>query len=254
MGDLMNEESAVHGLLDRALDQVEFPAVDPVAAVRARAQTARRRRRGRRALSAAVGAVVLAGAVLAVPSLRSDRESTPLRTDDRYYPVGTLLPADVSGLRVAELPGGPVESGPPNKAVRGTTYTFDRKGRSGFLEVNTVDPARGPGAPDLSEMFTGCPTALPPSRTCWSSDRHDGSVLEVSTVTSSSRAPQGEAAPWFGPVVGVTILYRDGRLVQLNAVTALGSPAPVTDPPLLTEGELIAMAGSQAWFGRDSVG
>ncbi|MFD0568546.1 hypothetical protein ACFQ0T_03680 [Kitasatospora gansuensis] len=43
-------------------------------------------------------------------------------------------------------------------------------------------------------------------------------------------------------------------MVVLSAITALDSPVQVTDPPLLTEAELVAMAGSQEWFAPDSVG
>ncbi|MBB4945023.1 hypothetical protein F4556_000558 [Kitasatospora gansuensis] len=254
----MNDLNSLHDLLDRALDDVQFPAGDVTAAIRTQVDVGRRRRRTRRAVGVVAGVALLVGALGSLPVLHHDRGAAPAKVpsarEDRFYPVGTLLPRDVAGLRVAVRsgPSHEPEPGPSQSATRGTYYSLERNGRPGYLLVITHDPARDPSTPGF---YTNpkCPTPELPGFTCRSAVRPDRSVLKVSTARSQSQQEQG-GPPWDGPSLDVTIVYPDHRVVVLSAITALDSPVQVTDPPLLTEAELVAMAGSQEWFAPDSVG
>jgi hypothetical protein len=77
MGDQMNDLNSLHDLLDRALDDVQFPAGDAAASIRARVEVGRRRRRARRVVGAAVGAAVLFGTLGSLRSAQFGEHAGP---------------------------------------------------------------------------------------------------------------------------------------------------------------------------------
>jgi len=215
------------------------------------AQPSRRGRRTWAVLGAAVCAVLLTAGITLGPSLLGSGGAVSATA---YYPVGALLPSDVTDLRRVVLP---TESStttgtmtlPPETAVRSNVYSFTRDGRTGYLSVVTYVRSRANGI-EAFAIDTGCPTPRDPTQRasiCKTVSLPGGATALISgegaRETTSSGTP-----PWYGPSIAVYVTYPDNRIAIVSALSSFGSPTKVTTAPPLTQDEVMRMATSQDWF------